>query len=261
MGFSRQEYWTGLPCPPPEDLPNPGIKPASLMYPVLAGRFFTTSASWEASTYTWGSIKMYTRSDKNQISKQSDLNSGIHSRGSSLSSYIIKQIIFPLKVRTSRLQSFSKFLTIHSPPAYTHTKLHSTSSPATSSPEPGEHPIPSLGAEKGCPFSPRSSQPTGKPPRQQHALRQWDLMLWIPLGFTYQWTQFSSNKDLADAFKFCLTKWLSRTETTQTYNRITWPTEQGKLGWGPIAAALSQLAGDWPLYSGVNSFISGGRDS
>ena len=31
MGFSRQEYWSGLPCPPPGDLPNPGIKPASLV--------------------------------------------------------------------------------------------------------------------------------------------------------------------------------------------------------------------------------------
>ena len=29
MGFSRQEYWSGVPCPPPEDLPNPGIKPWS----------------------------------------------------------------------------------------------------------------------------------------------------------------------------------------------------------------------------------------
>ena len=43
-----QEYWGGLPCPPPEDLPNPGIKPASLKSPALAGRFFTTSTSWEA---------------------------------------------------------------------------------------------------------------------------------------------------------------------------------------------------------------------
>ena len=48
IGFSRQEYWSGLPCPPPGDLPNPGIKPASLISPVLAGRFFTTSAIWEA---------------------------------------------------------------------------------------------------------------------------------------------------------------------------------------------------------------------
>ena len=47
MGFSRQGYWSGLPCPSPEDLPNPGIEPASLMSPTLAGRFFTTSAIWE----------------------------------------------------------------------------------------------------------------------------------------------------------------------------------------------------------------------
>ena len=40
LGFSRQEYWSGLPCPPLEDLPNPGIKPASLMSPALAGGFF-----------------------------------------------------------------------------------------------------------------------------------------------------------------------------------------------------------------------------
>ena len=48
MGFSRQEYWSGLPFPPPGDLPDPGIEPTSLMSPALAGRFFTTSATWEA---------------------------------------------------------------------------------------------------------------------------------------------------------------------------------------------------------------------
>ena len=48
MGFSRQEYWSGLPCLPPEELPDPGIEPASLMSPALAGRLFTTSATWEA---------------------------------------------------------------------------------------------------------------------------------------------------------------------------------------------------------------------
>ena len=48
MGFSRQESWSGLPCPPPGDLPDPGIEPLSLMSPTLAGRFFTTSATWEA---------------------------------------------------------------------------------------------------------------------------------------------------------------------------------------------------------------------
>ena len=47
MGFSRQEYWSGLPCPAPWDLPNPGAEPTPLMSPVLAGGFFTTSATWE----------------------------------------------------------------------------------------------------------------------------------------------------------------------------------------------------------------------
>ncbi|CAI9155108.1 unnamed protein product [Rangifer tarandus platyrhynchus] len=51
MGFSRQEYWSGLPRPPPEDLPDPGIEPASLMSPALAGRFFTTSTAWEANSW------------------------------------------------------------------------------------------------------------------------------------------------------------------------------------------------------------------
>ena len=45
MGFSRQEYWIGLPCSSPRDLPNPGIKPWSLMSPALASRFFTTTTA------------------------------------------------------------------------------------------------------------------------------------------------------------------------------------------------------------------------
>ena len=48
MGFSRQEYWSVLLCPPPGDLPDPRSKPASLMSPALAGGFFTTSTTWEA---------------------------------------------------------------------------------------------------------------------------------------------------------------------------------------------------------------------
>ena len=40
MGFSRQEYWSGLPCPPPGTLLNLGIEPASLTSPALAGEFF-----------------------------------------------------------------------------------------------------------------------------------------------------------------------------------------------------------------------------
>ena len=42
MGFSRQEYWCGLPCPPPGDLPNSGTEPKSLTSPALVGMFFTT---------------------------------------------------------------------------------------------------------------------------------------------------------------------------------------------------------------------------
>jgi len=60
MGFSRQEYRSGLPCPPPGDLPDPGIKPMSL---ALADGFFTTKATWEAqiificiSIIFWGAV-------------------------------------------------------------------------------------------------------------------------------------------------------------------------------------------------------------
>ena len=48
MGFFRQEYWSGLPCPPSGDLSDPGIEPAflrSLHWP--GGRFFTTNATWK----------------------------------------------------------------------------------------------------------------------------------------------------------------------------------------------------------------------
>ena len=47
-GFSRQEYWSGLLCPPPGDLPDLEIEPLSLMSPALASGFFTTSTPWEA---------------------------------------------------------------------------------------------------------------------------------------------------------------------------------------------------------------------
>ena len=47
MGFSRQEYWSGLPCPPPGDLPDPGI-----MSPALAAGFFTTTATWVSENHS-----------------------------------------------------------------------------------------------------------------------------------------------------------------------------------------------------------------
>ena len=61
IGLSRRECWNGLPylirlpCPPPGNLPDSGIEPASLMYPALAGRFFTTSATWEAHDIEYAS--------------------------------------------------------------------------------------------------------------------------------------------------------------------------------------------------------------
>ena len=48
MEFSRQEYWSGVPCPPPGDLLDPGIEPASHTSPALAGGFFTTGTIWDA---------------------------------------------------------------------------------------------------------------------------------------------------------------------------------------------------------------------
>ena len=48
LGLSRQEYWIGLSCPPPGDLPNPGTEPAFLTSSALIGRFFPTSATCEA---------------------------------------------------------------------------------------------------------------------------------------------------------------------------------------------------------------------
>ena len=64
MGFSMQEYWSGLPCPPPEDRPDPEIKPTSLRCPTLAGTFFPTSATREAPvkdihqaiSFAWGTL-------------------------------------------------------------------------------------------------------------------------------------------------------------------------------------------------------------
>ena len=60
MGFSRQEYWSGLPFPSPGDLPHPGTEPASLVSPALAGRFFTTSATWEALIFIGKSYPHFT---------------------------------------------------------------------------------------------------------------------------------------------------------------------------------------------------------
>ena len=56
LGFSRQEYWSGLLCPSPWDLPVSGTQSASLLSPALAGEFFTSSATCEAQPSQFGSI-------------------------------------------------------------------------------------------------------------------------------------------------------------------------------------------------------------
>ena len=59
MGFSRQEYWSELPCPPLGNLLDPEIKPKSFMSPALTGEFFTTSTTWEAQWREWYNKKYY----------------------------------------------------------------------------------------------------------------------------------------------------------------------------------------------------------
>ena len=54
MGFSRQEYWRGLPGPSPGHLPEPGIEPRPLVFPALAGRFFTTGSPGKSNVKVLG---------------------------------------------------------------------------------------------------------------------------------------------------------------------------------------------------------------
>ena len=61
MGFSRQEYWSGLPCLPPGYLLDPGTESESSVSPALAGRFFTTSPPWDGKpdlSYMWNLKKL-----------------------------------------------------------------------------------------------------------------------------------------------------------------------------------------------------------
>ena len=60
MGFPRQEYWSQLPFPSPVDPPDPEVESTSL---ALAGRFFTTSATWEASVGIAQPLKISLKSE------------------------------------------------------------------------------------------------------------------------------------------------------------------------------------------------------
>ena len=59
MEFSRQEYWSESPGPPPENLPDPGIKPVCLVSLALADGFFTTRTTWEALVIALDPLKYY----------------------------------------------------------------------------------------------------------------------------------------------------------------------------------------------------------
>ena len=76
VGFSRQEYWTGLSCPLPGDLLDPGIKPSSLTSPELAGGFYTT---WEAHIILYVAIISFVdMTPKAQATEEKTDKTGLH---------------------------------------------------------------------------------------------------------------------------------------------------------------------------------------
>ena len=87
MGFSRQEYWSGLPCPSSGDLSDPGIKPAFLVSPALPGGFFTTSITWEALEQAIIYLKFYSYHKRKK-------NVLITIYNSSLSGFEVSHIVF-----------------------------------------------------------------------------------------------------------------------------------------------------------------------
>ena len=90
MGFSKYEYWSGLLCPPPEDLPSPGTEPYSLMSPALAGKFFTRRATQEAPR----GLGNY----KSRREAITNLDSVLKSRDTTLSTkvHLVKAMVFPV---------------------------------------------------------------------------------------------------------------------------------------------------------------------
>ena len=68
-GIFQARILGGLPFPPSGDLPNPGIEPSSLTSPALAGRFFTTSATWEEKVWSIYKMKEYEIIKKNIASR------------------------------------------------------------------------------------------------------------------------------------------------------------------------------------------------
>ena len=92
MGFPRQAYWNGLPFPSPGDLPNPGIKPRSLMSTCIARGFFTTSPSWETChtiiVFTILCLSLYSRVPRDQ-----------NKLGCSTTEYSLERLMLKLKLQ------------------------------------------------------------------------------------------------------------------------------------------------------------------
>ena len=112
IGFSRQEYWSRLPCPPPGDLPDPQIKPVSLRSPALAARFFTTRAIWETHLNT--TMKSESRSVVTNSFRPHGLCSPWNSPGQNTGacSLSLLQGIFPTRDRTQVSHIAGGFFTI-----------------------------------------------------------------------------------------------------------------------------------------------------
>ena len=90
MGFSRQEYWSGLPYPPPRDLPDSGIESASLLSPALARGFFATSATWKAHTDVHHNLKSNNLLLRNRLQKRKSSNFTMEKHGRHSFNRVIK---------------------------------------------------------------------------------------------------------------------------------------------------------------------------
>ena len=109
--FSRQEYWSGLPCLPPEDLPDLGIKLECLMSLALAGKFFTTSTHWEAHKRLYILKSMWKSGFRCKLIclKDYSLYSNIHSFLHDLQQYFVMLISFPYKLLVSKYAENTTF--------------------------------------------------------------------------------------------------------------------------------------------------------
>ena len=133
MEFSRQEHWSGLSFPTPEDLPDLGIEPMSLASPALAGRFFTTSTTWEAPIYYYFSFVLEMNFSSVQSLSRNEFT-GMNLSCTTISLVFIIQSFFLGSVQFSSVQ-FSR--SVVSDSLRPHESQHSR--PPCPSPDPGDH--------------------------------------------------------------------------------------------------------------------------